>query len=209
MSASHFSERSSRWITRPLCVRYTSASFRSVLVLVNEARGIADLTVHWGVGYLLDGEREVLGAWATREAVATLPGSLVDDLHLRGVVQIRNLTGRCVGSRAHDFSGEALALVRCRQVLPFEGHGLSESTGVRLLPARIADLVLAGDRLADEIQQRLLAALSRRRAFADQDAVMRFFASALYREDRRLWARPAPIKPLPVETCVAAPSVLH
>jgi len=90
-----------------------------------------------------------------------------------------------------------------------EALALADATELRGLPGSIADLILAADRLADDVQTRLVAAVSRRRPFADHAAAMNFVAAELYRADRQLWARPAPMTPPGLYGHCAGPGAYH
>jgi len=209
MSATYDIKAVERWLNRPLCVRYVAGAFRAISIQVRGCAGAAPLRVHWGLGYLLDGECEVLGAWPTPDPALTLAPRVLEDLQVRGVLRMRTLTGNCLAGPFAEAAGDALSLIRCVQVVPVEADALAEAAEVRSLSGSVATLILDADRLAEEIQSRLVASISRRRPFADSAAAMTFVAAELHRADRKLWARPAPLQPLRLLAHDAAPAVYH
>lgn len=90
------SEQDSSWLTRPLCVRYALAIFAVTTVRIRNADGVCKLPVHWGFGWLSDGDCESLGTWLGVHASDTAPPEILDDLKERGVERIWHAIGSSI-----------------------------------------------------------------------------------------------------------------
>jgi putative transposase len=80
-------------LSPPLCCRYLLAVLDRLSVKVGEEGRIRDNVLHWGLGVLSDGQRELLGVWHQSAAIGTFWHAVSDDLKLRGVEKIRFVEG--------------------------------------------------------------------------------------------------------------------
>jgi putative transposase len=81
------------WLSRPLCRHFVGGFFSTAIVLVRSLDGVQEQAVHWAFGCLLDGDCELLGAWARVGKGSVLPADVVADLEVRGVERIRFVVG--------------------------------------------------------------------------------------------------------------------
>jgi len=177
-----------RSLARPLCLRYMSGVFRSVIVKTPAPQGTSSFVIHWGLGCLPNDEHEVLGVWVQAGEGSEFPLAALEEPRVRGVMRLRAVTGTGVGGVTDEPGQHQLSLFRGGLVVPVEGVALSDSSELRSQPPSVSDGILFGDRLANDIHTRLTAALARRKAFASQSEAMAFVASALHRADCKLWA---------------------
>jgi len=167
----------SGWLNRPLCRRYALGIFDVAAVRWRDADGSRERAVHWGLGWLPDGECDFLGAWLEPEPASDGPRRLFADLQARGVERVRRVAGTAVSR----YPERASAAFPGTTVEPsFEGiladAVAGSHAGGRPSPTRLSEQVRAG----------LSQALRQRRGFESEPAVLDFFARALQRMERRL-----------------------
>ena len=208
MGTSRDSKLVDAWTTRPLCGRYLVGLFRSTTLSFDSSGSRGGVRVIWGLGYLSNGDRELLGWWEVNDPVAASPPQVVEDLKRRGVLKIQTIAGSCLTDIAHEFCDEARSRIGCGQLVLHESGDLAAAFESRTLPSIARELLHVGDRLADEIQTRL-SSVARGRKFLDRGAATRFIATGLYRADRRLWIRPGRWNPRLSTKAGVEPTVYH
>ncbi|MCE4555457.1 transposase [Roseateles cellulosilyticus] len=164
---------SSRWFRRPLCCRYLAVRFDRLRLPMVRGGLVADADWHWAVGFITDGQFEVLGAWRN-ESVET-PQRVAQDLRDRGIERIKALAGDApLVAAIEGFRSKA-----CRQSMT----ELAESGvfGPRMLRA-----IRWTDAAAQRVQCRVQRAARSCGPLADDDAAADFIAQAFQRADRDL-----------------------
>ena len=151
----------SSWLTRPLCRRYRLAVLDAARVrwrgMSPEPEGI----VHWGIGWLPDGELDVLGAWMCWFSSELTQTRIVVDLQRRGVESVRHTVGR---------RGDAVSLADLVSSTPWP----------TLEPADVD-----AQRAAGEVRRQVARHLTRDGAFESESAVLHRVAMALQRFGRQ------------------------
>jgi transposase-like protein len=77
----------------PLCSTYLSVQIEALLVHVREPGSTQELSVHWGLGTLADGQLDILGVWLELGAGEMLWDTVFGDLQVRGVETMRFVSG--------------------------------------------------------------------------------------------------------------------
>lgn len=86
-----------RWLGRALCRRYAVVVFSASQVKLGTAID-GNRTIWWALGTLINGDREILGAWNSN-AEGAIPSDVFGCLYDRGVEYITYSTGDPVASR--------------------------------------------------------------------------------------------------------------
>lgn len=86
------------WLQRPLCRRHGAAVFSTARARGRGTHADQPLAICWGLGTLINGEAEVLGAWLSVDRDVAVPPAVFSDLLARGVEFIRYGVGDLLGA---------------------------------------------------------------------------------------------------------------
>ncbi len=87
-----------RWLGRPLCRRYAVVEFVNMSCRLGFAEQAPNRTIAWALGALINGDREILGAWKLNEQGA-IPAEVFGGLYDRGVEYITYVSGDLAASQ--------------------------------------------------------------------------------------------------------------
>jgi len=171
------SEQDSSWLTRPLCMRYALATFAVTTVRIRSADGVHKLPVHWGIGWLSDGECEILGAWHGGFATDKAPADILDDLRDRGVERIWH----AIGSSIEPLQARLAAI--------FPGaifDHLADPVFTKALAAAQGRVHQPAELLVEQIRNGLTRVIHRHGVFVSPLAALNVVACTLQQADRHL-----------------------
>ncbi len=171
----HRSELTARWLSRPLCVRYVLADFKTIRLPVRDGAKVRDLSWRWALGLFKPGEYEVLGAWP----VAASSVDVAHDLHQRGVEHLSAISADAdmdYSAAFPDACWFSVSELDSTTIPAAAGFGPRRRAAIRLAAAT-----------AHRMQTSITRAIKRRGPFADEAAAAAFLAQTLERADRRLY----------------------
>ncbi len=113
----------SEWQARPLCCRYLSAHFDLLPMQVQEAGAAHCREAYWALGFLADGQCEILGSWLAPSSREMPWQEVFEDLKDRGVEKVRFIV---VGGTAEVHRGMRASCPRA-SALPSVGRLLAQS----------------------------------------------------------------------------------
>lgn len=87
------------WLRRPLCKRYAVVAFSAGSRLQLTGSAMSRRTICWALGTLINGDREILGAWNLNEQGA-IPAEVFGRLYDRGIEYITYVSGDLAASPA-------------------------------------------------------------------------------------------------------------
>lgn len=176
-AAGHYrSQHTARWLSRPLCVRYVLAEFKTLRLPVRDGAEVRDVSWRWALGLFKPDEYEVLGAWP----VGATSADVAHELHQRGVEHLTAISAD-VGMDCASTFPDAVYWSPVS-----EAHGTSVPAAAGFGPRRRAALRSAAA-IAHCLQVSITRAIKRRAPFADEAAAAAFLAQTLERADRRLY----------------------
>ena len=172
------------WRNRPLCRRYILGFFRRTAIPLS---GLLDVegAVVWALGFVRDGEFEVLGAW-TQDAGSSLSTDVGADLKSRGVVAVRLTIG-----------AKLPGLGLTPRETPLGARKLKPTSGLLVddagwgeppppVPAPLRRVLASGEQVVLAMQARLARAIARHGPLVDPAAGLDFVARVLRRAEREL-----------------------
>lgn len=112
------------WLGRPLCRRYTAVVFSPCFVPL-QIGSAGSAVVHWALGSLINGEVEIVGAWASHNGAFQAGTSTFGELLARGAEVI----GFGVGDLARC-EPEFRQIYRKGQLLPSVEQSLEQISGL-------------------------------------------------------------------------------
>lgn len=92
-------DRAKYWLSRPLCKRYSVATFSAASRLQVVGSVAPSRTIWWALGTLINGDCEILGAWNSNDDGA-IPAEVFGGLYDRGVEYITYASGDLAASQS-------------------------------------------------------------------------------------------------------------
>ena len=172
------------WLNRPLCRRYFAGIFCRTAIPVS---GLPDAlgSIVWALGFVQDGEFEVLGAWI-EGASSSLSTEVVADLNRRGVMRVRF----AIGARLPGLGLSLRAELLCARELGSTSSSLADDAGADQPRSRLSGplrrVLASGEQVALAMQARLARAIARHGPLVDPAAGLDFVARVLRRAEREL-----------------------
>ncbi len=164
---------STHWCNRALCCRYLFGRFDRLRIPMLRDGAVVDESWHWALGFFIDGQFQVLGAW--RDEGEGTAQRIAMDLHDRGIEHVRAVA-------AEDSLLQALEVLQpkvCRNTT-------AQLLEPDVLTSRMRRAVRWTDLAWGHMQRRLSLAAKREGPFTDPGAVADFLAKAFQRVSRDL-----------------------
>ena len=166
----------------PLCSSYLSVHMEALLMHVRQPGSTQELSVHWALGALADGQLDILGVWLELGEGDMLWRAVFADLKVRGVETMRFLTGidpAVIGASLFESYPRTVALTSIgRSIRRFEAD--------LIVTPRLHRIVHRAEDAAHQLGQRLRQALDGHTCFNDGEAAVSFVAETLMRAERDL-----------------------
>ena len=183
----------SKWLHRPLCVRYASIHLKAVRLVVRDGDLDSIVVWQWIFGMFAEGEFEVLGAWPDS---AFASHQIFDDLADRGVKRAKLI---CFDDPAKKpYPSAFIAPINAsfvQNALRVDGV-ISSGAIATQFSGRKRRSLLSALAAAERQHAGLVRALHRHAPFASTEAASEFIAGWLQRADRRLYEARRPAKPV-------------
>lgn len=85
-------EQTEYWLGRPLCKRYSVVVFNAASRSPVAGCAVSNRTIWWALGTLINGDREILGAWSSNDE-GVIPAEVFGRLYDRGVEYVTYAVG--------------------------------------------------------------------------------------------------------------------
>lgn len=168
----------------PLCRQYVLMWLGSLPVYVADRIGSRRCLVRFACGWIVGGQRELLGVWLASTTDAHAGSEVARDLQARGVERINCV--QCTDGT--DACRQLLEAFPRALALPPFGDSIALATALQAQPKCTRGLVLSADERVHRIRRSLQRAVDHKRCFEDEASVVAFISVELDRIDRRLGA---------------------